>query len=39
VYRREAGEWKLVHRHADPGPESSSGVRVLGQAMGDDRDG
>ncbi|MDX6324818.1 MAG: hypothetical protein QOK15_1172 [Nocardioidaceae bacterium] len=20
VYRREDGEWKLVHRHADPGP-------------------
>jgi ketosteroid isomerase-like protein len=35
VYRRESGEWRLVHRHADPGPGSSAGVDVLRQAMRD----
>ena len=29
VYRREAGEWKLVHRHGDPGPEGESAVGKL----------
>jgi ketosteroid isomerase-like protein len=39
VYRREAGEWRLVHRHADPGPGSNAGVDFLRQAMRDQRDG
>jgi ketosteroid isomerase-like protein len=28
LYRREDGEWKIVHRHADPitGPRSASSV-------------
>lgn len=39
VYRRESGEWRLVHRHADPGPGSSAGVDVLRQAMRDQHDG
>jgi ketosteroid isomerase-like protein len=34
VYRRENGDWKLVHRHADPGP-GSGGVEHLRQAMRD----
>jgi ketosteroid isomerase-like protein len=33
VYRREDGEWRLVHRHADPGPGSSAGVDGLRRAM------
>ena len=24
VYRRENGEWKIVHRHADPAPDQGS---------------
>jgi ketosteroid isomerase-like protein len=39
VYRRESGEWRLVHRHADPGPGSGAGVDGLRQAMRDHRDG
>jgi ketosteroid isomerase-like protein len=38
VYRRESGEWKLVHRHADPGPGSSAGADHLRQAMRDQHD-
>jgi ketosteroid isomerase-like protein len=38
VYRREAGEWKLVHRHADPGPCDSAGANHLRQAMRDQGD-
>jgi ketosteroid isomerase-like protein len=37
VYRRESGEWKLVHRHADPGPGVSAGADHLRQAMLHDR--
>jgi ketosteroid isomerase-like protein len=33
VYRRESGDWKLVHRHADPGPGSSAGADHLRHAM------
>jgi ketosteroid isomerase-like protein len=33
VYRREAGEWRLVHRHADPGPGGSTGAAELRRAM------
>jgi ketosteroid isomerase-like protein len=39
VYRREAGQWKLVHRHADPGPGASAGANHLRQAMRDRHDG
>jgi ketosteroid isomerase-like protein len=39
VYRREAGEWKLVHRHADPGPGDSAGANHLRQAMRSQDDG
>jgi ketosteroid isomerase-like protein len=35
VYRRGSGEWRLVHRHADPGPGSSAGGDILRQAMRD----
>jgi ketosteroid isomerase-like protein len=35
VYRRESGDWKLVHRHADPGPASSAGADHLQRAMRD----
>jgi ketosteroid isomerase-like protein len=24
VFRREAGEWRVVHRHADPAPDSAT---------------
>jgi len=34
VYRRENGEWKLVHRHADPGP-GNAGADGLREAMRD----
>jgi ketosteroid isomerase-like protein len=37
VNRRESGDWKLVHRHADPGP-ATGGADHLRQAMRDRRD-
>jgi ketosteroid isomerase-like protein len=33
VYRREDGEWKLVHRHGDPGPGDDPAVGHLRAAM------
>jgi ketosteroid isomerase-like protein len=33
VYRREEGEWKLVHRHGDPGPQGGSAVGDLRNAL------
>jgi hypothetical protein len=33
VYRREDGEWRLAHRHADPGPDGTA--ERLRQAMRD----
>jgi ketosteroid isomerase-like protein len=35
VYRQERGQWKLVHRHADPGPGNSAGADRLRRAMRD----
>jgi ketosteroid isomerase-like protein len=29
VFRHEAGQWKIVHRHADPMPESDAARRQL----------
>ena len=33
VYRRESGEWKLVHRHGDPGPGGNPAVEHLRAEM------
>jgi ketosteroid isomerase-like protein len=33
VYRREDDEWRLVHRHADPGPRGNPGVDHLRATM------
>ena len=35
IYRREDGEWKLVHRHGDPGAGGDPGVDHLRAAMRD----
>jgi len=29
VYRRENGEWKIVHRHADPAPSDQGSLRAV----------
>jgi ketosteroid isomerase-like protein len=29
IFRREDGEWRVVHRHGDPVPESTPGRDVL----------
>jgi ketosteroid isomerase-like protein len=35
VYSRESGEWKLVHRHGDPGPGGNAGlVRLMWHMAG-----
>jgi ketosteroid isomerase-like protein len=37
VYRREDGEWKIVHRHADPAPDQGSlrAVSTIGRPPAD----
>ena len=38
VFRREAGEWRVVHRHADPVPDSESTHAQLGRLSEAQRD-
>jgi len=35
VYRREGGTWRLVHRHADPGPGGGAAADLLREALRD----
>ncbi len=37
IFRRESGEWKVVHRHADPMADSSSAGAQLGRLKDDGR--
>ena len=37
ILRREGGEWKVVHRHADPMPDNASAGAQLGRLKEDRR--
>jgi ketosteroid isomerase-like protein len=39
ICRREDGEWKIVHRHADPLPDSDATRRQLTRFLGSSGDG
>ena len=38
IFRREDGDWKVVHRHGDPVPESASARDQLSRMVGEDRE-